>query len=97
MPIPAGDEEMGDLDDLLARREKVNLQEFIDAQRRYFDTALELFGVERCMFESNFPVDKVSSSYDVLWNGFKKLAARYSESEQDSLLRGTASRVYRID
>ena len=48
------------------------------------------------MFESNFPVDKLSLSYDVLWNAFKKIAAAYSESEKDSLFRGTATRVYRL-
>jgi predicted TIM-barrel fold metal-dependent hydrolase len=46
------------------------------------------------MFESNFPVDKGSVSYHVLWNAFKKIAAGYSESERDALFRGTAMRVY---
>jgi predicted TIM-barrel fold metal-dependent hydrolase len=46
------------------------------------------------MFESNFPVDKLSLSYDVLWNAFKKIAAGYSEAEKDALFAGTATRVY---
>jgi len=64
---------------------------------RYHRHAIESFGPERCMFESNFPVDKLSVSYTVLWNAFKKIAAPYSEDEKDALFRGTASRVYRLD
>ena len=49
------------------------------------------------MFESNFPVDKQSCSYGVLWNAFKRFAAPYSEAEKHALFVGTACRVYRID
>jgi len=70
--------------------------EFMDAQRRYFDLTLELFGVERCMFESNFPVDKVSVSYAVMWNAFKRYVADYSAQEKQQLFHDTATRVYRI-
>ncbi len=48
------------------------------------------------MFESNFPVDKFSASYDVVWNFFKKVSAEYSDAEQHALFTGTAERVYRI-
>ncbi len=65
-------------------------------QGRYYRHAIECFGADRCMFESNFPVDKLSLSYDVLWNFFKKLVADASEDEKDSLFRGTASRVYKL-
>jgi predicted TIM-barrel fold metal-dependent hydrolase len=58
---------------------------------------MECFGPERCMFESNFPVDKASVSYGVLWNAFKKLAAGCSESEKAALFHDTATRVYRLD
>ena len=58
--------------------------------------AADRFGAERCMFESNFPVDKFSLSYRVFWNAAKKLAAGCSESEQEALFRGTASRIYRL-
>lgn len=71
--------------------------EFVATYARYYEHAIEAFGPERCMFESNFPVDKLSLSYDVLWNAFKKLAAGYSEEEKDALFRGTATRVYRLD
>ena len=72
-------------------------QELMEATRRYYETTIELFGVERCMFESNFPVDKVSCSYTVLWNSFKRLAADFSVDEKNALFHGTAARVYRID
>ncbi len=71
--------------------------EFVAAQGRYYRHAIEAFGPDRCMFESNFPVDKLSLSYAVLWNAFKKIAAGYSEDEKESLFRATAMRVYRID
>jgi predicted TIM-barrel fold metal-dependent hydrolase len=48
------------------------------------------------MFESNFPVDRFSLSYPVLWNALKKIAARYTEVEQDAMFSGTAMRVYRL-
>jgi L-fuconolactonase len=48
------------------------------------------------MFESNFPVDKVSCSYTVLWNAFKLLSLNYSESDRMALFSGTAQRVYRL-
>ena len=71
--------------------------EFVAAQARYYHHMIESFGPERCMFESNFPVDKLSISYPVLWNGLKKIAARYSESEQDAMFYQTARRVYSLD
>ena len=49
------------------------------------------------MFESNFPVDKGTCSYVVLWNAFKRVAARYSADEKKALFLGTAARVYRVD
>jgi predicted TIM-barrel fold metal-dependent hydrolase len=70
--------------------------EFLDRQRRYFDVALEAFGPERCMFESNFPVDRFSISYRTLWNAFKKLAAPLAPGERDALFVGTATRTYRL-
>jgi L-fuconolactonase len=69
----------------------------VELQSSYYHAAIEFFGPSRCMFESNFPVDKCALSYHVLWNAFKKMANQYSESEQDSLFYGTAERVYRID
>jgi predicted TIM-barrel fold metal-dependent hydrolase len=70
--------------------------EFVEAQARYYHHTIECFGAERCMFESNFPVDRLSISYAVLWNGLKKIASRYSEAEQTAMFSGTARRVYSL-
>ncbi len=48
------------------------------------------------MFESNFPVDKISCSYAVLWNAFKKIAARFNDAEKARLFSQTAAEVYRV-
>lgn len=58
--------------------------------------AIDTFGPARCMFESNYPVDRQTMSYSVLWNALQRLAAPYSPDEQDSLFFGTAARAYRI-
>lgn len=71
--------------------------EFLAAQRPWYERTLEVFGPERCMFESNFPVDRFSLSYPVLWNAFKKLTASYSPTERAALFAGTARRVYRLE
>jgi L-fuconolactonase len=71
-------------------------QELTEATRRYYDFTIEKFGADRCMFESNFPVDKASCSYTVLWNSFKRLAAGYSPAEKAKLFHDTAARVYRL-
>lgn len=67
-----------------------------DAWAPYFHTAIEIFGAQRCMFESNFPVDKAMSSYTVLWNTFKRAASGASATEKDWLFRGTANAFYRL-
>ena len=71
-------------------------QELADATRRYYESTIQAFGPNRCMFESNFPVDKVTCSYGVLWNSFKRLAAGYSATEKAALFHDTAARVYRL-
>lgn len=58
--------------------------------------AIEQFGADRCMFESNFPVDKMSCSYVTLWNAFKKMASGASADERAALFHGTATRIYRL-
>jgi len=62
----------------------------------YVETCIEAFGAERCMFESNFPVDILSCDYEVLWNAFKRLASGASTDEKAALFAGTARRVYRL-
>lgn len=58
---------------------------------------IEHFGPERCMFESNFPVDRESTSYVVLWNAFKLVAAGASPDEKGALFHDTAVRVYHLE
>ena len=71
-------------------------EEFMAAQKRYYLHTIECFGPERCMFESNFPVDKRSLSYHVVWNGLKKIVADFSENEKNAMFSGTATKVYRL-
>jgi predicted TIM-barrel fold metal-dependent hydrolase len=70
--------------------------ELVAATRDYYRHAIDCFGPSRCMFESNFPVDKQSCSYAVLWNSFKKIAAGASAAEKAALFHDTAARVYRV-
>ena len=72
-------------------------EELMEATRRYYEHTIEVFGVERCMFESNFPVEKASCSYNVLWNSFKRLTAGWSAGERALLFHDTAARVYRLE
>jgi L-fuconolactonase len=58
--------------------------------------AIDTFGPNRCLFESNFPTDRGSVSYITLWNGFKKMTSGYSASERAALFGGTAKMVYRL-
>ena len=66
------------------------------AWRQYIEPCIEAFGVDRCMFESNFPPDKQSCGYTELWNAFKRITAGASATEKTALYSGTAARVYRI-
>jgi predicted TIM-barrel fold metal-dependent hydrolase len=67
-----------------------------NAMAPYFDFCIEKFGVRRCMFESNFPVDKASYSYVAIWNAFKRLSQSFSAAERKALFHETATRVYRL-
>ena len=71
-------------------------RELMEATRPYYDFTIEKFGADRCMFESNFPVDVVSCSYTVLWNSFKRLTDGYSAADKAKLFHDTAARVYRL-
>lgn len=68
--------------------------ELAEDWRPYVETCVDLFGPERCMFESNFPVDKAMYSYRTLWNAFKRLAAPWGEEAQRHLFHDTAARCY---
>ena len=65
--------------------------------RPYIETCIEAFSPDRCMFESNFPVDRGAADYATLWNAFKRLAAGFSADEKAALFSRTAARVYRLD
>jgi L-fuconolactonase len=62
----------------------------------YYTHCIERFGAERCMFESNFPVDNASTSYTVLWNAFKRVAQDFSATEKAWMFRDAAKQAYRI-
>jgi L-fuconolactonase len=62
----------------------------------WIETCIELFGAERCLFESNFPVEKMGIGYAALWNAFKRIAAGASATEKRALFAGTAERVYAL-
>jgi L-fuconolactonase len=68
--------------------------EMATAWRPYMETAIEAFGTARCMFESNFPVDKGMCAYPVLWNAFKRIAAGCTVDEKADLFHRTAARFY---
>lgn len=82
--------------DFGSRERPPSSEELAACWRPYIEGCIEAFGAERCMFQSNFPVDKGSCSYGVLWNALKRLAARASEAEKHALFSGTAAKVYRL-
>jgi predicted TIM-barrel fold metal-dependent hydrolase len=58
------------------------------------ESCITLFGADRCMFESNFPVEKMGVGYGTLWNAFKRIAQGASEAEKRALFAGSAKRIY---
>jgi len=80
------------------RSRPIGSEELCELLYPYYYYVIEAFGPDRCMFESNFPVDKECVSYRTLWNAFKRIAARagLSESEKAAMFSGTARRVYRL-
>jgi len=80
-----------------ARAKPIGSEELAKSMAPFVTYCIEQFGPDRCMFESNFPVDKVSYSYNVLYNAFKRLSMGYSAAERSTMFHDTAVRVYRID
>ena len=80
------------------RASPIGSEELCELLYPYYLYAIEAFGPERCMFESNFPVDKECVSYRTIWNTFKRIAAKagLSEAEKTAMFSGTAARVYRL-
>jgi predicted TIM-barrel fold metal-dependent hydrolase len=79
------------------RTEPIGSEELAESMAPFMTHCIEQFGPDRCMFESNFPVDKVSFSYNILYNAFKRLSKSYSSAERSAMFHDTAVRVYRID
>jgi predicted TIM-barrel fold metal-dependent hydrolase len=82
--------------DWLTRAKPIGSEELAETLGPLMRYCIEKFGPNRCMFESNFPVDKVSYAYGVVWNAFKRLSKDYSASERAALFHDTAARAYRI-
>jgi predicted TIM-barrel fold metal-dependent hydrolase len=72
-------------------------QELATSWRPYALTCIDLFGADRCMVESNFPVEKMGIGYAGLWNALKRLVAGASNDEKRAIFSGTAARVYQLD
>jgi predicted TIM-barrel fold metal-dependent hydrolase len=71
--------------------------ELAQAWAPYMDACIERFGAQRCMFETNFPVDKGMCSYPVLWNAYKRIASAASGTEKAALFHDTAANFYKLD
>ncbi len=82
--------------DFHTRAVPASSEELAAAWQPYFDVCVEAFGPERCMLESNFPVDKFSTGYAVLWNAFKRMTRGCSAAEKAVLYKDTAARAYRL-
>lgn len=80
-----------------ARKTPIGSAELAASMAPLMTYCIDQFGPQRCMFESNFPVDKVSYSYNVLYNAFKRLSTSYSAAERAAMFHDTAARIYRID
>jgi predicted TIM-barrel fold metal-dependent hydrolase len=83
--------------DFFEKPEPPSSSDLAMAWRPYIETCIAAFGPQRSMFESNFPVDKGTCSYQVLWNAFKRIAAGYSADEKTALFSGAAKKAYRLD
>ncbi|AJE49147.1 amidohydrolase family protein [Celeribacter indicus] len=82
--------------DFIDRDRPPRSDELAEAWRPFVETCIAAFGPARCMFESNFPVDRCGVSYRTLWNTYKRLAAGHTEAEKTALFAGTACRAYRL-
>jgi L-fuconolactonase len=65
--------------------------------RPYIETCIDLFGADRCLFESNFPVEKMGIGYAEFWNAMKMIVAGASHDEKRVLFSGTSERIYRLE
>jgi predicted TIM-barrel fold metal-dependent hydrolase len=79
------------------RDKPIGSEELANAMAPILNYCIEQFGPNRCMFESNFPVDKVSFSYPIVFNAFKRLSKGYSAGERAAMFHDTAVRAYKIN
>ena len=79
------------------RDRPIGSEELAEAMAPLMNYCIEQFGPDRCLFESNFPPDKVSYSYNVMYNAFKRMTAAYSPSERAAMFHDNAVRVYGIE
>ena len=82
--------------DYKAAQRPISSEELAAAWRPYMEICIDFFGARRCMFESNFPVEKMGIGWVALWNAFKRIAAGASEDEKHALFYETAKRIYRL-
>ncbi|MFL2543051.1 MAG: amidohydrolase family protein [Alphaproteobacteria bacterium] len=68
----------------------------IDSTRIFVEKTIQIFGIDRCMFASNFPVDKIFNTFDNYWESFKEITKNYSENDKKLLFSSNAEKFYRI-
>jgi predicted TIM-barrel fold metal-dependent hydrolase len=81
----------------LGRPERPTSEEVAATWGPFVRACIDTFGPDRCLFESNFPVDRATVDWVVLWNAFKRISAGYSPAERAELFAGTAARFYGLD
>ena len=81
------------------RETPIDSEDLAQVTMKYYGYAIDCFGPSRCMFESNFPVDKSCVSYRTLWNAFKRIAnmKNMTPSDKDAIFHDTACRVYKLN
>lgn len=77
-------------------QDRLRSDQLAELWKPYIDTCIDLFGPDRCMFESNYPVDRWAGEYCTIWNAFKRLASGSSAEEKRALFGGTAVGFYRL-
>ena len=69
----------------------------VENNRRIVTETIAMFGPDRCMFASNFPVDSLCATFDTIFDGFRQIVAGYPVESQRALFCGTARATYRTD
>lgn len=73
----------------------------LDSLRAVINTVLDIFGPDRCMFGSNFPVDKLHTSYEKIWTAYLEIVMQYqpelSLTQKQDLFKGNCAAFYKLD